>query len=485
MRLMSQGADLRGSNRNRKRWHRTLLVQCAVLLAIVGVLAYGFARFRSDGVPSSPTPLTRGEEKLEEARGFDRSEAGAEEPTPPAAADSEDIVDSVLGAVQSTLGRKALPLEIAHLDDQIRLALDREAAPIERIGAIRWLGAFGGVEALGVLERLLTDPKTASLRRIAAAELGRFDDSEARVILERTAHALSSSEDSADAALRVSVLEALLVRGSNDARDSLRALVLDEDATQREAAARALLATGAGDPTDWLLSAIDAGTLSPEVAIEALAEAPWLATESFFRDFIGDEDRPVEIRLEALETLSDAEEAASFVFEVAAESADPVMRAGAYDALALQFDDRLAPQIAPRLFVEEDPMVRASLYEYLTMNAQELGQGASKEPTLERMLSESQPETRLGAARYLAQLTRTTADPAYSTAFETNMIPWLVEAAEAATSPAERRRSTGALALSGLPAARGALERLSRSNNADLAAMAEAAIAREGLWANP
>jgi HEAT repeat protein len=389
--------------------------------------------------------------------------------------------------VTGTLDRRGPPLEIGFLREQSEIALDPEASISARAGAIDWLARLGGPEALAVLERIAAGTaEHGTLRGLAALAIGRFDDPEARAILERLAFELETGIRPADPALLVSVLEALSMQGSKDARASLRVLALSDSSEGRESAARALIETGDEEAVRWLRQAVEAGELPVEVALDALAAAPWSETASFFRDYIGDETLPVELRIEALDALADADEdadASAFVLDIAASSPDAEIRAAAYDALSLRFDSEdFASDAAGNLLSESDASVRTSLYGYLALHAQETGSTLAPPLVIDRVLSEARPEARVGAATLLAQLTRATGDPTYAQAFQIELVPWLVDAAREAPSSSMRRQSTDALALSGTPAAREALEGLSRSNDPDLAGLAERALSRSGLW---
>ena len=478
---MTQGRNRVGPKSVRGRTPRRVGLACTLIL-LVG-LGYGAYRLLFEGLRTEDVVRQPIGEVLEGETNFGLDDGLGE--TVPAPAPSTDRRGVLPESASPSFGRVAggtapisPPLELAHLRSQIDVALDHGAGVSARISAVRWLRRLGGSEALHVLERIATGPEYASLRELAALELGRFDDPEANAILERMAFELASEDDAAGSALHVSVLEALLIRGNTEARQSLRDMILDVDAPRRMAAARALLSSGDPGNASWLSREVDAGNLPADDAIDALAMAPWSETEGFFRGFIEDEERPLEIRLEALQALSDvAGDVSAFAFEIATTSPEPELRSGAYDALAFRFeDDALAPRIAPQILTEEDPSVRDSLYGYLMMHPREAENSVSSELLLERALEEAEPSTRLSAAMFLAQMARTAEQPVYAKAFENRVIPWLVESALSATTTTERRRSTDALALSGIPAARDALEDLSRRGDEDLAVLAERAL---------
>lgn len=378
-------------------------------------------------------------------------------------------------------------LEEAHLEEQVRRALDPAAQPVDRARAVRWLSAFGGDEALRVLERIVMDPEYGALRRVAVVALGPMAEPDAGGILERLVHEQAEDGASFDPLLRVSILEALALRGSDQARAQLRATVLDENAIGREDAARALVLTGAEAATACLLEGFEAGSLDAVVVMDALADAPWYTSDAFFRRFIGDPEQPLELRVEAVDRLSEVDgAAAALLAEFAVSAPDPEMRAEAYRALAFRLDDELMPGATSHLLAEQNPDVRERIHDYLTLRIGQPGEAAAHAPILERMLNEEATGPRLAAARFLAQLTKTAEGEryGYTPVFESQMLPWLIESATSAPSLSERRHSMDVLGLSGLPAARKTLEDLSRSADQDAARIAQEALIM-GLWDRP
>jgi HEAT repeat protein len=392
---------------------------------------------------------------------------------------------AVARAALDLLGRERA-LDPADLDEMLDLALDVEAPLDARIRAVRWLGRFGSTEAIDVLEHILHAASPARLLTEAAEALGSSKHADSRRILET----LLESEN--DAIVR-GALRAVAARADADAVAILEAMLrdLNQSDAVRAQAATSLGRLATAQATASLresFAQIDDPNLVSSI-LEALGEQPYRETEDFFRSIITDGEVDPEIKIAALEALSDAPpESSELLLEFASGASDPELRISAIESLALL--DGSEDAVVPLLDIldrEPSPDVRAELYSALAFHNLETHAGAALDTLVRTILEEESLETKLQGYRLVGAMLSVGPDTRLSGPFDEFMVDWLSEQAEFATNSYRRSLAIDALNLAGTDEARRALGRLAYRDDPTIVAEAERALRLQALrngWAS-
>jgi HEAT repeat protein len=386
---------------------------------------------------------------------------------------------AVARAALDLLGRERA-LDPADLDEMLNLALDVEAPLDARIRAVRWLGRFGSAEAIDVLEHVIHADSPARLLAEAAEALGSSKHADSGRILET----LLESEN--DAIVR-GALRAVAARGDADAIAILEAMLRDlhqSDAVRAQAAA-SLGRLGTAQATASLRESFEQigdPNLVPSI-LEALGEQPYPETEDFFRSLLADEEVDPEIKIAALDALSDAPpESSELLLEFASGASEPELRIAAVESLALL--DGSEDAVVPLLDVldrETSPDVRAELYGALAFHNHETHAGAALDTLIPTILKEEAPHTKLQAYRLVGAMLNVRPDSRLSEPFDEFMVDWLSEQAEFATNRYTRSLAIDALNLAGTDQAKHALGRLAYLDDPSIVAEVEKALSLQAL----
>ena len=386
---------------------------------------------------------------------------------------------AVARAALDLLGRERA-LDPADLDEMLNRALDVEAALEARIRAVRWLGRFGSDEAIDVLELVLRADSPARLLTDAAEALGSSKNADARRILE------TLLESESDAIVR-GALRAVAARADADAIAILEAKLRDlhqSDAVRAQAAAslgRLATAQAAASLRESLTRAGDSN-LVPSI-LEALGEQPYSETEDFFRSILTDGEVDPEIKIAALEALSDAPpESSELLLEIASGASEPELRIVAVESLTLM--DGSEDAVAPLLDIldrESSPDVRAELYSALAFYNHKTQANAELDALVSTILEEETLQTKLQAYRLVGAILSVEPDAQLSEPFDEFMVDWLSEQAEFATDSYTRSLAIHALNLAGTDDAKRALDRLAYHDDPAIVAEAEKALRLQAL----
>jgi HEAT repeat protein len=358
------------------------------------------------------------------------------------------------------LGRERA-LDPADLAEMLNRALDVEAPLEARIEAVRWLGRFGSEKAIDVLEHVLRADSPPRLLTETAEALGSSNHADARRILEM----LLESED--DAIVR-GALRAVAARADADAVAILEAQLRDlhqSDALRAQAAA-SLGRLSTAEATASLLESLTGIGDSKLVSsiLEAIGEQPYGETEDFFRSVLTDGEVDPEIKIAALDALSDAPpESSELLLEFASGASEPELRIAAIESLALlDGSEDAVVSLLDILDRESSPDVRAELYNALALHNHETHAGAVFDTLVPAILEEETVQTKLQAYRLVGAMLSVEPDARLSEPFDEFMVDWLSEQAEFATDSYTRSLAIDALNLAGTDAAKRALDRLGR-----------------------
>jgi HEAT repeat protein len=377
------------------------------------------------------------------------------------------------------LGRER-PLDPADLDEMLNRALDVEAALGARIRAVRWLGRFGSDEAIDVLEHVLRAGSPALLMTETAEALGSSENADARRILET----LLESEN--DAIVR-GALRAVAARADADAIAILEAMLHDPNRGEavRVQAAASLGRLSNAKATASLresLTQIDDPNLTPSI-LEALGEQSYSETEDFFRSILADGEIDPQIKIAALEALSEAPpESSELLLEFASGASEPELRIAAVESLALL--DEPEDAVAPLLDIldrETSPEVRAELYSALAIHNHQTHADAALDALIPAILEEEELQTRLQGYRLVGAMLSVESDARLSEPFDEFMVDWLSEQVESGMGSYTRSLAIDALNLAGTDDAKRALERLTRHEDPAVVSEAEKALRLQAL----
>jgi hypothetical protein len=377
------------------------------------------------------------------------------------------------------LGRERA-LDPADLAEMLNLALDVEAALEARIRAVRWLGRFGSDEAIDVLEHVLRAGSPARLMTEAAEALGSSKHADARRILET----LLESEN--DAIVR-GALRAIAARADADAIAILEAMLNDPNQGEavRVQAAASLGRLATAQATASLresLAQIGDSDLVPSI-LEALGEQPYSETEDFFRSILTDAEVDAEIKIAALEALSEAPpESSELLLEFASSASESELRIAAVESLALldESEDAVAP-LLDILDREPSPDVRAELYSALALHNHQTHADAVLDTLVPTILEEEELQTKLQGYRLVGAMLSVEPDPRLSEPFDEFMVDWLSEQAESGMDSYTRSLAIDALNLAGTDDAKRALDRLTHHDDPAVVAEAEKALQLQAL----
>lgn len=299
----------------------------------------------------------------------------------------------------------------------------------------------------------------------------------------------------ADAADRAATAQLLGAGGDARNKQFLLPLLDDPEPQVVQGAIRGLSAIGGGDVADRLSQYINKADLPEGIKIEAAAGLGTIgtpaaydalvvaaqqdnsermtiallqglsqfnfspATEQIFRKIIDSPDKSMDLRVDAIEALSDCPAGAEeFVFEVAAKAEDWELRAGAAWGLSkLDFMPNGAGSLVTLAEKEADEVVRRRLYEAVI---------AHPNVPNDRLFDLAESETDLAArvagfnaAAVVAR--RNPQRPELAQRFDANAIEELVETALSTNPENLRMRAVFALRRAQTPAAIAALKRIS------------------------
>jgi HEAT repeat protein len=458
-----------------RRWRRVALVTMLLTALFVLVL------------------LLRGNESLPVTTSGANEKAGLEvdsgQPNEPPPVTADPTVEPLSGPLDG--GGDTSPVAPGDIVRQVTRLLDKSVAldgrqlaamiavsanpalPLQdRIAAIYWLARFASDEAIEALRRLLASDTDPVIRDSVATALGESANPAATDIL------IGLLAD-ADLEVVLSAIDGLASRHDPAVRRILLDLVADEQQGEEvRAAAAAALGQHKDVEDDLLLAFEDSQDTLAAGVLRGLARQSFAHSEALFRKLLADPETPFELKLEAVGALAEGTpEAADLLLELARDDGDPELRSAAIDALA--FADESGSRLdafAELALGESSAEVRASLYNTLSLYAEQ----ASAEPVAAKLvintLAETEPGTRLEGYRMVASMLNYEYRPSLAATFDNSMVPWLQRSAEFGDDKYTRFISIDALRLANTARARQALGDLRYSADPAVAQAAQQAL---------
>jgi HEAT repeat protein len=335
------------------------------------------------------------------------------------------------------------------------LRLKDDSLPLsERAQAIRDLADSGTPDALEALHDALSSA-SPEIRLTVAEALGKSSSAKARALL------LQYLKDSDEALVR-STIERLGQDGSALAANTLSQLLTDP-LQHADARAEAAAALGALDQPGVVEALSQAGGETKDTdllstVLSALGQHDFSETESFFRNYLQAADTPSEQRVEALDTLAQAQgDPTGLLVELAADG-DPDVRAAAARALSsTEATGNAGDKLLGLLQQESEPDVRLRLYQAL--RNQESFDAAT---ALGIVQGEKDPSARIAGLDLIAKAVRDNPSADLQAFFSQTAIPELKTSATTGETLDDRQAAVIALTRAHTPEAMAALQDLAR-----------------------
>lgn len=273
----------------------------------------------------------------------------------------------------------------------------------------------------------------------------------------------------------------LVLLADDDAVQLLRSQLLNQST---DADLRRLIALRLADvQTRAALEALKSAFASPDLPLEirqqvvvSLGRFPFAQTADVFRGVIDNPDVSNEFKVEAVEALTDAGQAAlPFLTDLVSQHEDAEVRASAAWAVGMHPETgRLGEQLTESVKTEADTEVRRRLYESLMR--QDI---IPADQLLDNALSETNTATRVAAANMLAvAVGQAESSQALQQRFDTDAVPALQAIALGDDSVNVRYRAVFALIRAGTESALSALEEIERHGEPQVASLAGRGVAR-------
>jgi hypothetical protein len=392
-------------------------------------------------------------------------------PNPPADGPSSGRLTVAEMAAMAVLGGLQPP-EKAKLPDALRQPKDGTGNPSREQALLTALATGSDAEALEAIRGLAALGGDLNLRRLAAIM---NDHHWADALRSEAARALIAIGSPAEAALAV---RALAVIGGEANTDFLNAMMSDASLPQplRLEAALGLGIIATPRAGDALIKAF--GMFSePEVheqLLGALGHFPFPQIEATWKQFLGDPNTDRELRVAAVDALSNSTpEALPFLKTVAGSDQDPEVRemsAWAISALSAG-DEMMGPELGRMAAAEPEPDVRRRLYEALPAQ-----QNNPSETLLPVIQAETDIAARVAGFNALGDAVRRGSSLTVAKQFDSEIVPELTSIAVSGESMNIRMRAVFALRSANTSAAREALQVISQTPNPKIAI-----AARHGL----
>lgn len=355
------------------------------------------------------------------------------------------------------------------LEETIALFLDGRVDLRERRFHAYRLAREGTSESIAALLKVLYTAPPADKAFIAAL-IGRAGNPAAKDWLKPL---LSDPEEK----VVLSAIRAMGLLGGDDVSAELAAILEDEDRSQpvRIESAIALGSIGSAASTDALMAAFSEMP-SDEVAAEilnGLGKASYHHVAPLFEAFVASEDAPLELRVVAVEALSESSsDAIPYLVEVAGGHDEADLRASAAWAISAHgAAGYLGPSLADMMEKEPEAEVRRRLYEaMLTQPA------LPADRVLSAAMKEADPAARIAGFNAIGHAAHTNPGSKAAATFDAEIIPELLRTADQPNSLNLRMRAVFALRRANTPAARQALATLTRCETPQIAT-----AARNGL----
>lgn len=369
---------------------------------------------------------------------------------------SETVAMDLLGGISTPeKGRKLRVKAGAAISPRLKALLDvlENGTEEEALQALRQLAALGGVENRQRLAAIMKDNAWSDKLRTEAAR------------------ALMETGNAAEMALAARVLSVI---GGDANTDTLSAMVMNPDLSEslRLEAALGLGRIGTPAACDALLNSFRTFT-EPEIheqLLGALGNFPFHQVEPLWKEYLNDPNTDSELRVAAVDALSNStSDALPFLVTMAESDRDPEVREMSAWAIGAHGETgALGAELTRLVKAEPEADVRRRLYEAL---------GEQTDNTAESLLPLIQSETDIAArvAGFNA-LGEAIKSGASSAEFDANIVPELTDVATSKETLNIRMRAVFALRRADTVAARQALEVISKTSNPKIAT-----AARNGL----
>ena len=327
----------------------------------------------------------------------------------------------------------------------------------QRKKAIKELAQLGSPEAIAALKDALTSGSN-ELRLAVAEGLGNCANSEC------TAALLGLLNDSNDAMVKAAV-RGLALQASPQAMDALTKLIYDSSrsADVRSAAAMGLATIEQPGVTDTLAQAARNIT-DPDIVTEmlnALGTRNFSETETFFQSYLRSPTVSPELRVAALEGLSEAKgDPSAFLVSLASDLDPDVRTAAAWALSATDASGKAGTQLLGLLQGESDASVRLRLYEALGNQ-----ENADVSSVMAAVQNEKDPSARIAGLDLLAKTLRDNPSPQLQTFFDQTAIPELKQTALTGTSKSDQMAAVVALTRANSDPAMQALQDVAQNSN--------------------
>jgi HEAT repeat protein len=272
--------------------------------------------------------------------------------------------------------------------------------------------------------------------------------------------------------VRCAALRALACTRDPEAASILESFIRDDKSIEESAQATLALSQMETPGVAATLAGQYQSIRSPELQsclLDALASRSTSETGSFFPVYLNSAEIPSEQKAEVLKSLGFHKQAPLEWITSYMDSSDEDLRDGAYQALAARGNSSLGGSLLAKIGREENPGIRASLYEAIgtQMDAApyQLAQAANQE---------RDSTAKIRAYKAWGRAVGRSQNVQDAAAFAQSAIPRLVETALRNSDPGERRAALQALAAAHTPEAGSALAAIaSETSSPKLSALAQ------------
>jgi hypothetical protein len=319
---------------------------------------------------------------------------------------------------------------LASINDLVKILKDASQPISQRKKAIKELAQLGSPEAIAALKDALTSGSN-ELRLAVAEGLGNCASAECTTTL------LGLLNDQNEAMVKAAV-RGLALQASPQAMDALTKLLYDSSrsADVRSAAAMGLATIEQPSVTDTLAQAARNIT-DPDIVTEmlnALGTRNFSETETFFQSYLRSSTVSPELRVAALEGLSEAKgDPSAFLVSMASDLDPDVRTAAAWALSATDASGKAGTQLLGLLQGESDASVRLRLYEALGNQ-----ESVDVSSVMAAVQNEKDPSARIAGLDLLAKTLRDNPSPQLQTFFDQTAIPELKQTALTGTSKSDQ-----------------------------------------------
>ena len=417
------------------------------LLLVAGLVIIAAIWFAGRKPSESSTSSDSAERDQSQAAGQSHADTAAGSSSKPST-QSQSSSDETSTNLTEASAKAALDAQA--LRELIRKLKDPSLTADERNRVIKALAENGSPEALAALKDALATG-SEELRAAVAEGLGNCSSPECTAILLGLLH------DSSQAVIQAAI-RGLAQQGTPQAATALTQVLYD---TQQSLNVRVEAALGLGTINqpgvmDTLAQAANVITDEAIVAqvLNAIGSRDISETQSFFENYLRSPTASTDMKVEAVESLWQAQgDPSTFLATVAANPDSDIRTAAAWAMSATDEAGKLGPQVLALLQAESDPDVRLRLYQALS-NQENLDAAAA----FAAVQKEADPSARVAGLDLLAKQLRDHPTPELQAYFEQTAIPELKRTILSGETSGERMVAVIALTRARTPSAMAALQ---------------------------